>query len=293
MARGTARVSYWPIYGDSSHGLLIRESNQHTFAPKVTQQLLTMATLIHSTVQVRAHGTLLLRQNGLFQRSIVNRSASIRTLYSSVTTFKAFSRRPRVIYPAAVSRYQFQRLRYSTEPPMSDPPPPLTPEMVLGSMEAIAAAPWLDSVPPVLKDRMTSASALIMQVVFFLHQRPEAMTYLEAFEKADASPESEISRARHVVITYTRCIVRNLTSITDENFRAEHAGCLAVFGALVPAHDMYLLDLEKDENSGRYVVPIETWTPFWQRALPVLLELGIKLEEAGFGMTEEEAKIDS
>ncbi|KAL0958619.1 hypothetical protein HGRIS_013957 [Hohenbuehelia grisea] len=109
---------------------------------------------------------------------------------------------------------------------------------------------------------------------------------------ADAWPESEITRGRHVIVVFTRMIVRNLTSINDLVFRAKHAQILAVSGALVPLHDMYSADLEvlspaSSEGTaigdrigeGRYVVSIEKRTPFWLRAFPVLLELGNNLEE--------------
>ena len=45
------------------------------------------------------------------------------------------------------------------------------------------------------------------------------------------------------------------------------------------------------QASGKFPTEeVQDWKEFWGRAMPVLMELGIRLDDAGFGMGEEKGK---
>lgn len=54
----------------------------------------------------------------------------------------------------------------------------------------------------------------------------------------------------------------------------------SILGALVPLHDMYIVHGEAPE------VPV--WSEFWSRAQPIILTLGMKLDEDGYGFKKSE-----
>jgi hypothetical protein len=72
--------------------------------------------------------------------------------------------------------------------------------------------------------------------------------------------------------------VHDLSSIPlNSPLRTQHSGTFDIFGALLALHDMYLLDAD-----GK----VEEWTAFWSRAQPILLTLGMKLDEDGYGLKD-------
>lgn len=76
----------------------------------------------------------------------------------------------------------------------------------------------------------------------------------------------------------TRAVVRDISSIpVSSPLRTEQTEVFNIFGALQALHDMYLMDGE-----------VDNWGEFWSRAQPVVLSLGMKLDEVGFGLNLDE-----
>lgn len=102
----------------------------------------------------------------------------------------------------------------------------------------------------------------------------------QAFETAGAPPESEIGRARTAVVTIMRAVVKDLSSVPAASpLRTEYSEMFGIFGALLALHDVYLVDTSLD---------VEAWREFWPRAQPIILSLGMKLDENGFGLKPED-----
>ncbi|KAJ6506414.1 hypothetical protein C8R47DRAFT_1102082 [Mycena vitilis] len=101
----------------------------------------------------------------------------------------------------------------------------------------------------------------------------ESETYLSVFMNSEAPPNSNIDVARKNVFKLTEYI-RGLFSFvsSSSSFRGEHRGIFDLVGALEPLLMVY--DGEGDTRE---------WTAFWSRAQPILLELGVQLDQAGFG----------
>jgi len=158
----------------------------------------------------------------------------------------------------------------------SEPPS----EEWISILENTTSAPWLFSVSPDPKQRLKLAYTLLFQIVLYLTRPAEAEQFIVAFSTAPASPESEIGRARAAVGVIIRAAVRQLESVPlNSPIRVEQADIYDLFGALQVLHDTYLFE---------DISPLETWSQFWARAQPVVLELGIKLDEKGFGLTEDD-----
>lgn len=95
-------------------------------------------------------------------------------------------------------------------------------------------------------------------------------------------PESEIGRARVAVPIILRAAVHHMSTVPlNSPLRREHPDIFNIFGALQAIHDMYLTGTISD---------LETWTTFWSRVQPVVIELGMKLDEAGFGLPKDEVE---
>jgi hypothetical protein len=108
----------------------------------------------------------------------------------------------------------------------------------------------------------------------------------QAFGSLPAPPTSEIGRAREAIVTITKAIVHHISSIPQSSeLRTKQQEIFDIFGALQVTHDSYLLN-----GDGNITADLQTWTAFWARAQPVLLELGMKLDEKGFGMDLDELK---
>lgn len=70
-----------------------------------------------------------------------------------------------------------------------------------------------------------------------------------------------------------------MSSIPENSpLRQEHAELFEISGALQPLHDVYLANGDPDAQE---------WIDFWSRAEPVLIALGEKLSESGFGVDPE------
>ncbi|KAF9457882.1 hypothetical protein BDZ94DRAFT_1272009 [Collybia nuda] len=201
----------------------------------------------------------------------------------------------------SISRRSFltstPRFSTSTPPPpasdaASDPAKPgsesepnpnekISPDRWIGILENTASAPWLNELPLEHGDRLKRAYTLLFQIVLYLGRPQEAdmaEQFLVAFGTAPTPPESEIGRARKAVASITRAVVRDISSIPlNSPLRTEQTEVFGIFGALQALHDMYLMDAE-----------VDNWGEFWSRAQPVVLSLGMKLDEVGFGLNIDE-----
>ncbi|KAG6840477.1 hypothetical protein C0991_006460 [Blastosporella zonata] len=130
-------------------------------------------------------------------------------------------------------------------------------EKWISILENTTSAPWLFSAIPQAENKL-------------------------AFETAPAPAQSEIGRARVAVPVILRATVHHLSTVPlNSPIRTEHPDIFDIFGALQAIHDMYLTEKIPD---------LETWTSFWARAQPVVLELGMKLDEKGFGLPKDDVE---
>ncbi|RDB27332.1 hypothetical protein Hypma_004420 [Hypsizygus marmoreus] len=157
------------------------------------------------------------------------------------------------------------------------------PEKWIAILENTAAAPWLLTLPPDHENRLKLAYTLLFQIVLYLSRPMEAEQaeqFLVAFGTAVVPPESEIGRARSAVIPILNAVVHHISSIPiNSSVRAENPEIFDIFSALQAIHDMYLMDS---------INALENWSEVWPRIQPVVLELGMKLDEKGFGLNLDE-----
>ncbi|KAG6874516.1 hypothetical protein C0995_010427 [Termitomyces sp. Mi166 len=147
-------------------------------------------------------------------------------------------------------------------------------------LENTTSVPWLFSSKPGPREKLMLAYTLLFQVVLYLSRPEGGEQFLTAFGTAPAPPESEIGRARAAVPVILRATVHHLSTIPlNSPLRRDHSDIFDIFGALQAIHDVYLTDKISD---------LETWTTFWSRVQPVIIELGMKLDEKGFGFPEDE-----
>ncbi|KAG6812704.1 hypothetical protein H0H92_001207 [Tricholoma furcatifolium] len=156
-------------------------------------------------------------------------------------------------------------------------------EKWISILENTTSAPWLFSTAPIdAEQKLFLAYTLLFQIVLYLSRPAEegGEQFLTAFSTAPASPESEIGRARVAVPTILRATVHQLSTVPlNSPTRTTHSDIFDIFGALQSIHDMYLMDDIPD---------LQTWTAFWSRAQPVVIDLGMKLDEKGFGLPKDE-----
>ncbi|KAF7978055.1 hypothetical protein HWV62_1685 [Athelia sp. TMB] len=189
---------------------------------------------------------------------------------------------------ALLTRARHSRYAYSTfTPPPDSPPPTPTPEMYLQVIESTASAPWValehtssDRATP--EDRLKRAYSRIFQIFMYLG-RPQteelAAQALDDFEKAPLVEGSHVARARAAIATLVGTIVRDMDSIPiSSKLRIEHRELFDIFGALLPMHDA--LNLEE------HGIAQPAWAEFWSKAQYVLITLGQKLDECGYGLEE-------
>lgn len=82
------------------------------------------------------------------------------------------------------------------------------------------------------------------------------------------------------VLSIARAVVHQISSIPiNSPLRTEKHEIFDIFGALQAMHDMYLMD---------DIADFKHWAEFWSRSQPVLFELGIKLDEKGYGFSMDE-----
>jgi hypothetical protein len=170
--------------------------------------------------------------------------------------------------------------------------------MWLTVLENTATAPWLNLVEQDHKDKLKRAYTLMYQIVLYLGRPQEegkaeqflvvsqSSPYLslvlhllyQAFESAIVPANSEIGRARKATVTIMRAVVQKISSVPiSSSLRTEEADIFNIFGALQALHDMHLV------NGGSEAGEVESWSEFWSRTQPVMLALGMKLDEEGYG----------
>lgn len=90
---------------------------------------------------------------------------------------------------------------------------------------------------------------------------------------SEAPPNSNIDRARKSVFRLTEFLVSVLSSVSSSSpLRVAHPAIFDLVGALEPSLMVY------GGEGGT-----QEWTKFWSRAQPIALELGLQLDQAGFG----------
>lgn len=65
----------------------------------------------------------------------------------------------------------------------------------------------------------------------------------------------------------------------SSSLRTEKSGIFDILGALQALHDVHLVNGDGE---------VENWTEFWSRAQSVVLGLGMKLAEEGYGLDLDE-----
>ncbi|KAG6919354.1 hypothetical protein DXG01_006902 [Tephrocybe rancida] len=149
-------------------------------------------------------------------------------------------------------------------------------------LENTTSAPWLFSSIPGAEQKLVLAYTLLFQIVLYLSRPEGGEQFLTAFGTAAASPTSEIGRARVAVPVILRAAVHHMSTVPQNApVRTEHSDIFDIFGAMQTIHDMYLTESIPD---------LETWTAFWSRVQPVVIELGMKLDEKGFGLPKDDAE---
>lgn len=150
-------------------------------------------------------------------------------------------------------------------------------------------------------DRFKIAYLYLLQVIMYLG-RPQASEeaaaqYLSAFDSLPAPPNTPIGRARTCTSICTSAIIHVLSSTPPSSpLRTEHPQIFEIVGALEPLRDRFLVERvrpvgnEGNKTKGWEVglEEVQDWKEFWGRAMPVLMELGIRLDDAGFGIREDE-----
>lgn len=107
------------------------------------------------------------------------------------------------------------------------------------------------------------------------------MLEYQAFQTASVDETNDIAKARDAITILIRTIVRDLTSIPlNSELRTKHAEIFAIFGALVPLHDAFIADGNAPGQP--------EWSEFWSKTQLILLELGAKLDQAGYGIKPDE-----
>ncbi|KIK05070.1 hypothetical protein K443DRAFT_46070, partial [Laccaria amethystina LaAM-08-1] len=119
-----------------------------------------------------------------------------------------------------------------------------------------------------------------------------AAQYLSAFDSLPAPPTTPIGRARTCTSICTSAIIHVLSSTPlSSPLRTEYPQIFEIVGALEPLRDRFLVEKvrpvgnEGNKTKGWEVGPeeVQDWKEFWGRAMPVLMELGMRLDDAGFG----------
>jgi hypothetical protein len=77
--------------------------------------------------------------------------------------------------------------------------------------------------------------------------------------------------------------------------RTEYPQIFEIVGALEPLRDRFLVEVRPVGSEGNKtkgwevgLEEVQDWKEFWGRAMPVLMELGMRLDDAGFGIGEDE-----
>jgi hypothetical protein len=82
-----------------------------------------------------------------------------------------------------------------------------------------------------------------------------------------------------------QAVVQDISAVPFSSpLRSEKSEVFNIFGALHALHDMYVV------NSSGEIIEAENWTQFWSRAQPVVLTLGMKLDEEGYGFRSDKSR---
>ncbi|KAJ7916286.1 hypothetical protein B0H13DRAFT_2323560 [Mycena leptocephala] len=115
---------------------------------------------------------------------------------------------------------------------------------------------------------------IIYEITCYLARHgDDSEAYLSVFMNSEAPPNSNIDRARKSVFRLTEFLVSVLSSVSSSSpLRVAHPAIFNLVGALEPSLMVY------GGEGGT-----QEWTKFWSRAQPIALELGLQLDQAGFG----------
>jgi len=203
-----------------------------------------------------------------------------------LTTNLPTSSRPALFHTSSLKNNE----ESNSIPPKPEAPAGFPPHIFLEALESTAFAPWLaientsdDTRPP--EEKMKRAYSRIFQIVMYLGRpQDDAEQFLDDFEKATAEAGSDLARSRKAITILLGTIVRDMSSIPlSSPLRTKHQGIFDIFGALVPAYDMSGA-LQEDGEA----LAVPAWAEYWSRVQPVLLTLGMKLDEEGFGFDKRE-----
>ncbi|KAF8173881.1 hypothetical protein K438DRAFT_1850200 [Mycena galopus ATCC 62051] len=160
---------------------------------------------------------------------------------------------------------------YSTSQEEQVPNPQTDDERALGLLEGISQR-ILSFMPG--DDCLRLSYSLIYEMTHYLARHgDDSAAYLSVFMNSEAPPGSDIDRARKAVFQITQYVVVVLSSVSSgSQLRVAHSEIFAIVGALEPAFMVY--DGEGDTQE---------WTKFWSRVQPIILELAMQLDQAGFG----------
>ncbi|KAJ7499858.1 hypothetical protein FB451DRAFT_46799 [Mycena latifolia] len=121
---------------------------------------------------------------------------------------------------------------------------------------------------------LTASYALIYEITRYLARHgDDSEAYLSVFASSEAPQNSDLDRARKCVFRLTETVSTFISTVPQSSpLRAKHAAIFDLLGALEPLYMIYSEDSD-----------IQAWRDFWSRAQPVILELGVQLDKAGFG----------
>lgn len=103
---------------------------------------------------------------------------------------------------------------------------------------------------------------------------------IQDFEKAPLEEGTEIARARAAIRILVGAAIRDIHSIPQSSpLRVEHRELFDIFGAIAPLWDAFLME----ENG----LDQPAWGEFWSKGQYILITLGEKLDQCGFGYKEE------
>ncbi|KAJ7813888.1 hypothetical protein B0H14DRAFT_2851867 [Mycena olivaceomarginata] len=159
------------------------------------------------------------------------------------------------------------------EPDSTDPEPLQTADseaQALARLEGFADR--IDKfIPGEDNGRLRVSYALIYEILQYLCRHGEGSeTYLTVFMNHDAEEGSNLYRARKSVRRLTEIVVKYLSAV-GPSLREKHSAVFNLFGALEPLCMFQAADTPQE------------WKSFWGRAQPILVELGVELDKAGFG----------
>ncbi|KAJ7775685.1 hypothetical protein DFH07DRAFT_952076 [Mycena maculata] len=133
-------------------------------------------------------------------------------------------------------------------------------------MFADEVSAWIPAEDPGL---LRVSYAIIYEITRYLARHGDDSDGYLVFMNSDAPEDSNLALARKSIFRLTEILVAYLSAVSPSSpLRQAHSGIFDLLGALEPLYIIY------DESEWRF---------FWSRAQPVILELGVQLDQAGFG----------